>query len=155
MGKHATGAGLLTTTGDDEYLKFLDKEARQRGMFLTPDGLWSWVYPDPPPEGSPVQPLPPKGTEGNFELLPSHSEEVILEALGQPWIPPSERNFTDLVPKRPRGRTKSKDREEQPKQPKRRRRTKQEMQETQPTPPTRPTPPLYSEETLKEWVEGS
>ncbi|KAK7690227.1 hypothetical protein QCA50_006880 [Cerrena zonata] len=136
VGKHALGSALLIHTGDDEYVKLLDKQARKMGMYLNGEGLWSWVYPDPAPEDEPVRPWPTKGTEGKFAPLPSHTEEVVLEQLGQQWVPPEKRNFKFL--KSVKGTLDPTKRRRGPRKPK---------------PVSVTPPPQYTEEQLKKMIE--
>lgn len=145
VGKHALGSALLTYTGDDEYTKVLDKQARKMCMYLNGEALWKWVFPTPDPEDEPTRALPIRGAEGHFEPLPSHTEEVVLEQLGQQWVPPEKRNFAflKLNAKETRGRKSDPTKVKKPVlKPRRLRKPKD--------PPT--PPPQYTDEQLKRVV---
>ena len=98
------GAALLCTTGDPEYVKYVTNEASKLGMVLNEYGLWQFHSNDDSLYAAEVYKTPGKRTKrllsqltnGYWELLPSDTEEQILDHLGLPYVEPDMRNFANI-----------------------------------------------------------
>lgn len=100
------GAALLRHTGDEKFFEYLRRKADGRGLYLNGDGLWRFHEQEPHPDTITIAAAPPRQTSpskhpveslhGYWELLPSATEEQILEELDVAWIEPDRRNFEFL-----------------------------------------------------------
>lgn len=99
------GAALLCTTGDSEYVKYVKDEANKLGLILNEYGLWQFHPNDPSIRPAEIRAQLGKSnkamlskllTDGYWELLPSDTEEQILEYLDLPYVRPDKRNFANI-----------------------------------------------------------
>ncbi|KAI0077846.1 hypothetical protein K474DRAFT_1661267 [Panus rudis PR-1116 ss-1] len=93
------GAALIYNTGDASFTRHLRKHAISQELYLSEYGLWRFHPNEPmlPEELKNILEEPKLAVDkGTWELLPSHSEEVIFEELGMPYLPPDRRNYEFL-----------------------------------------------------------
>ncbi|GJE98990.1 DNA polymerase [Phanerochaete sordida] len=87
------GAALLWTTGDVGYLRHLAIIASKQNLLFNAWGLWRF-RPSADEDGAEVSSK--VAMKGHWELLPSETEEQILQELGEEWIEPERRNFLNI-----------------------------------------------------------
>ncbi|KAL0069138.1 hypothetical protein AAF712_003824 [Marasmius tenuissimus] len=83
------GAALLMTTGDQEFIRTVQRRALKMGMLLNEFGLWQWK--EAASEPSPNTP------SGYWKFMTaSDSEEGIFAELGMEVVLPHKRNYSHL-----------------------------------------------------------
>ncbi|KAG7088095.1 hypothetical protein E1B28_012121 [Marasmius oreades] len=93
------GAATIALTGDNEFIRTVQRQAAKMGMLLNEFGLWKWM-----PYNNTSAPGTATGVErgGSWRLMPSDSEEVIFAELGMEYVPPEKRGYLYLVQKQKR-----------------------------------------------------
>lgn len=80
-------------TGDASFLRHVRAESSKLGLFFNEYGLWRFHPRDDAPEQAEFE-----TTErpGHWELLPSATEEQIMDEVSMSYIEPERRNFSPI-----------------------------------------------------------
>ena len=81
-------------TGDAEFNRHLRGKAIRLGMRLNEFGLWKR------PDGWKPSEKTNTKDDAEWELIPTTSEEDVFKEIGEGWVEPEKRNFSNLLGKR-------------------------------------------------------
>ncbi|KAE9408876.1 hypothetical protein BT96DRAFT_1013045 [Gymnopus androsaceus JB14] len=101
-------SALLHLTGDSEFVREMKVRAKRMGLYLDEFGVWRWEASgaNPPSQGADGNPIESDDLEkstnenthsGQWTLIPTPTEEILLDELGMAWISPERRNYTYLL----------------------------------------------------------
>lgn len=95
-------SALLHLTGDSEFVREMKVRAKRMGLYLDEFGVWRWEASgaNPPSQGADGNPVESDDLEkstngdthsGQWTLIPTPTEEILLDELGMAWISPERR----------------------------------------------------------------
>ena len=83
------------TTGDQEFIRTVQRRALKMGMLLNEFGLWKWTQKS---SSEPSSELTPGTPLGHWRFMTaSESEEAIFAELGMEVVSPLRRNYSHLL----------------------------------------------------------